>query len=98
MTDTGGSALHERLIEKRLNHRSDKRAGNGGLCSGQRTVRCDRTIVFDGEVYFDLNLTYYQRQRVWVEYAQGNYKSIVNVYEREGGRKICTIDNTTRNS
>lgn len=83
-------------IEKILNKKSDERAANGGLCAGQRTVRTDRTINFDGHVYFSHELVYLQRQRVWVEYADGNYKCKINVYDNNGPwrRLICTIDDS----
>jgi hypothetical protein len=83
-------------LDKVLQQRSDERAWNGGLYGGQRTVRNDKSVYFDGRVYFSHRLSYYLRQRVWVEYSDGNYKCAVNIYNNNGGgrRLICNIDNS----
>lgn len=77
---------------------ADVRAGNGGLYGGQRTVRNDKTIFFDGDMYFSHSLSYYQRHRVWVEYDGNNNKNKVNVYNNNDvyRRLICTIDNSKK--
>lgn len=88
--------MSKESIDRILNKRHDERAGNGGLCGGQRTIRNDKTINFDGHVYFSLRLFYHLRQKVWVEYTDGNYKNKINVYnDNTAYRKlICTIDDS----
>lgn len=96
LAERGEKEKGNERIDRMLNKRSDERAANGGLCAGQRTIRCDKTINFDGHIYFSLQLHYHQRQRVWVEYADGNYKCKVNVYDNNSAyrRLICTIDDS----
>jgi hypothetical protein len=84
----------DKQIDKILQRRSDKRAGNGGLYGGQRTVRNDKSVYFDGHHYFSYNLSYYLRQKVWVEYSHGNMACAVNIYDNNSAyrRLICNID------
>lgn len=79
--------------EWKLAKRPDTRAHNGGLHGGYRTVHNDRSISFDGDRYVSNELNYYLRQKVWIEYADGNMHNLVNVLDRPHGRIICTIDN-----
>lgn len=88
----------EKSIERRLQQRADVRAGNGGLAGGQRTVRNDKTVYFDGHTYFSHNLAYWLRERVWVEYSESNYTCAVNIYNSDSGgrRLICSIDDQSK--
>lgn len=72
------------MIRQFANKISDERAANGGIFGGQRTVRNDKTISFDSAQYFSHELSYYLRQRVWVEYNGDNYSKSINVYDNNG--------------